>query len=157
MRLVHCNIGLACYCDRMTTRTLFKAAAWLMLAGILFVTISPIGLRPSTITNVNIDRALAYALAACAFVLAYPRQWKIVAVLLLAGAGAMELLQYLSPSRHPQAADATVVRPERPAPESEALPAGDDRSSGRRAARLRLVDFDQTRAASRRCCLQTSR
>ena len=108
MLLVHCNIGLACYCDRMTTRTLFKAAAWLMLAGILFVTISPIGLRPSTITNVNIDRALAYALAACAFVLAYPRQWKIVAVLLLAGAGAMELLQYLSPSRHPQASDATV-------------------------------------------------
>ena len=98
----------ACYYDRMTTRTFFKAAAWFLLAAILFVTVSPIGLRPSTITGVNLDRALAYALAACVFVLAYPRHWKIVALLFLMGTAGMEVLQYLSPSRHPHVSDAAV-------------------------------------------------
>jgi VanZ family protein len=51
---------------------------------------------------------LAYVLAAAVFVLAYPRQWKSVALLLILGAMGIELLQYLSPTRHAHLTDATV-------------------------------------------------
>ncbi len=85
-----------------------KPLAWLLLAGIIFVTVSPIGLRPHTITSVNLDRALAYMAVGFAFVLAYPRHWMAVAVLLVFGAVAIEFLQYLSPTRHARLHDAAV-------------------------------------------------
>ncbi|MBY3378892.1 MULTISPECIES: VanZ family protein [Rhizobium] len=90
---------------------IFKFArplAWLLLALILFVTISPIGLRPETVTTVDTDRGGAYVLVGLAFALAYPKQWKMVAVLLIAGAVAIEYLQYLTPTRHPRLHDAGI-------------------------------------------------
>nr|WP_246697890.1 VanZ family protein [Rhizobium sp. WYCCWR 11128] len=90
---------------------IFKFArplAWLLLALILFVTVSPIGLRPETVTTVDTDRGGAFVLAGLAFALAYPKQWKMVAVLLIAGAVAIEYLQYLTPTRHPRLHDAGI-------------------------------------------------
>ena len=92
----------------MTIRRFLQLAAWSLFALILLATLSPIGLRPDTITTVNLDRALAYAAVAGAFVLAYPRHWKLAAMLLLCGAGVMEAMQFLSPTRHPELADAAV-------------------------------------------------
>jgi VanZ family protein len=92
----------------MTTFKFTRLFAWLLLAFIIFVTISPIGLRPHTITTVDLDRAAAYMLAGLVFALAYPKQWKLVAILLLVGAFAIEFLQYLSPSRHARVHDADV-------------------------------------------------
>lgn len=92
----------------MTADKLSKPIAWLLLAAIIFVTVSPIGLRPHTITSVNIDRALAYLVVGLAFALAYPRHWIMVAVLLIAGALFIEYLQYLSPTRHARLQDAGV-------------------------------------------------
>lgn len=90
---------------------IFKFArplAWLLLALILFVTVSPIGLRPHTVTTVDADRGTAYVLLGLAFALAYPKQWKLVAVLLIIGAVAIEYLQYFSPTRHPRLHDAGI-------------------------------------------------
>lgn len=92
----------------MTTDRLSRPVAWLLLAAIIFVTVSPIGLRPHTITSVNIDRALAYLVVGLAFAVAYPRHWMTVAVLLIAGAVFIEYLQYLSPTRHARLHDAAV-------------------------------------------------
>lgn len=92
----------------MITFKLAKPLAWLLLAFILVVTVSPIGLRPDTVTTVNIDRAGAYVLLGLAFALAYPKQWKMVAVLLIAGAVAIEYLQYFSPTRHARLHDAGI-------------------------------------------------
>lgn len=92
----------------MITFKLAKPLAWLLLAVILIVTVSPIGLRPETVTTVNTDRAGAYVLLGLAFALAYPKQWKMVAVLLIAGAVAIEYLQYFSPTRHPRLHDAGI-------------------------------------------------
>ncbi len=92
----------------MTTTTLLKTAAWSILAIIAFVTLSPIGFRPHTITNVNIDRATAYAAAGVVFTLAYPRSWKTAAVLLILGAVGFELLQALQPTRHARIDDALI-------------------------------------------------
>lgn len=87
---------------------LLRAAAWLCLGFIVFVTVAPIGLRPHDALPVNLDRALAFGLMSGLFVLAYPRHWKAVLLLSVAGAGMIEALQYLSPTRHAHLADALV-------------------------------------------------
>lgn len=95
------------YDGAMTLRST-KLLAWLLLAFILFATVAPIGLRPHTITSVDLDRTGAYLLAGLVFALAYPKQWKTVAALLVLGALAIEYLQYLSPTRHPRLHDGAV-------------------------------------------------
>jgi VanZ family protein len=92
----------------MTADRFSKPLAWLLLAAIIFVTVSPIGLRPHTVTSVNIDRALAYMVVGLAFAVAYPKHWMTVALLLIAGAVFIEYLQYLSPTRHARFHDAAV-------------------------------------------------
>ncbi|APO74540.1 VanZ-like protein [Rhizobium etli 8C-3] len=92
----------------MITSRLTRPLAWLLLAAIIFVTISPIGLRPHTMTSVNADRGLAYAVTGFLFALGYPKQWKLVALLLIFGALAIEFLQYLSPTRHARLHDAVI-------------------------------------------------
>ena len=92
----------------MTINRLFKLLPWLALAAIIFATVSPIRLRPQDIASVDVDRAGAFAVMALLFVLAYPRQWMICAVLLILGAGGIELLQFLSPGRHAHLDDAAV-------------------------------------------------
>jgi VanZ family protein len=92
----------------MTADKLARPIAWILLAAIIFVTVSPIGLRPHTVTSVNIDRGLAYLVVGLAFALAYPRHWITVAALLIIGAVGIEYLQYLSPTRHARLHDAGV-------------------------------------------------
>jgi len=87
---------------------LLRAAAWLCLGFIVFVTVAPISLRPHDALPVNLDRALAFGLMSGLFTLAYPRHWKAVLLLSVAGAGMIETLQYLSPTRHAHLADALV-------------------------------------------------
>ncbi|MFA7414049.1 MAG: VanZ family protein [Rhizobium sp.] len=93
---------------KATTVKAAKAFAWLLLAAILFVTVSPIGLRPHTIITVSIDRAGAYAVTALLFALAYPHRWKRVALLLVGSAFLFEVMQVLSPTRHAHFEDAAV-------------------------------------------------
>lgn len=85
-----------------------KLLAWLALAFVIFATVSPINLRPHDFLPVNIDRAGAYAVMAMLFVLAYPRHLVLCAVALMLGAGGIELLQFLSPTRHAKLDDALV-------------------------------------------------
>nr|WP_245441474.1 VanZ family protein [Rhizobium vallis] len=85
-----------------------RPLAWLLLAFIIFITVSPIGLRPETVTTVDTDRASAYVILGLAFALAYPKQWKTVAALLVVGAVAIEYLQYFAPTRHARLHDAGI-------------------------------------------------
>ena len=86
----------------------FRYLAWTALAAIIFVTVSPIGWRPPDVLPVDVDRALACAVFAGLFVLAYPRQWPWVGAAMVVGAGLIELLQELSPTRHARIDDALV-------------------------------------------------
>src|SRR5215468_124516 len=83
-----------------------RVIAWAVLAFILFVTVSPIRMRPRTITRVNLDRALAFACMAFFFVLGYPRSTAFVVLACVVGSALSELLQLLSPSRHARLGDA---------------------------------------------------
>jgi len=56
--------------------SLSRILAWSLLFTIFLVTISPIGLRPHTLTTVNLDRGAAFAAISMLFVLGYPDRWK---------------------------------------------------------------------------------
>lgn len=92
----------------MMTRILLKIVAWLTLAFIVFATVSPIDLRPHDFLPVDLDRALAFAVLSFLFVIAYPRHWKLCALLMVVATLPIEMLQYLSPSRHPHLIDAAI-------------------------------------------------
>ena len=90
------------------TRRALPLLAWLALAAIVFVTVSPIGLRPHDVMPVTIDRALAFAALACLFVTAYPRHWRSVGLAVVFCAVGIEWLQELSPTRHARLDDALI-------------------------------------------------
>ena len=86
----------------------YRIAAWLGFAAMLFVTLSPIEMRPGDIFNVDVDRALAFGLLAAMFMVAYPRHALFVGGMIVLSAGAIELLQALSPTRHARLDDAII-------------------------------------------------
>ena len=90
------------------TQRILRLAAWLALAAILFVTVSPIGLRPHDVMPVDVDRALAFCVVTALFALSYPRHWLAVGLAIIVGAFAIEWLQELSPTRHARLDDALV-------------------------------------------------
>ena len=73
-------------------------AAWLLLAGLAFATLCPIGLRPR-LGDVQLERFGAFFVTAGAFVAAYPRRPLTVALFLAAAAVGLELGQLLVPGR----------------------------------------------------------
>lgn len=86
---------------------IFTAAAWAILAFIVFVTLSPIGLRPH-FENVSVERFGAFAVVGLLFGLAYPKRLWLVLCLVAGTAVALEALQHLTPDRHGHVSDAIV-------------------------------------------------
>ncbi|WP_377293467.1 VanZ family protein [Rhizobium sp. SG2393] len=86
----------------------YQIAVWTALAAIVFVTVSPIQMRPGDIFAVDVDRALAFGLLAAGFMIAYPRHALKVGLLVVLAASATEALQLLSPTRHARIDDALV-------------------------------------------------
>lgn len=85
-----------------------RVLAWLLLAGLIFATLSPIDLRPISPLPTQLERAIALAIVGCAFTLAYPRRLPIVIALVLGSTILLELLQLLAPSRHGRVIDVLV-------------------------------------------------
>ncbi|GJD43933.1 hypothetical protein AFCDBAGC_1795 [Methylobacterium cerastii] len=85
----------------------FRVTAWLVVAALVFVTLSPIGLRPS-VAPANVERALAYGALGMLFVLAYPRRWPVVLAGVVALAAILELGQGLTLTRHGRLSDFLV-------------------------------------------------
>lgn len=86
----------------------YQVAAWSAFAAIVFVTVSPIEMRPGDMFSVDVDRALAFGLLSSMFMVAYPRQSLLVGGFIVLSAGGSELLQALSPTRHARIDDAVV-------------------------------------------------
>ena len=87
---------------------LLAAAAWIAFALIVFVTISPIDMRPVITTNPDIERFAAFALLGLLFGLAYPRRLAVDASFVVIAAGVLETFQLITRDRHGHAADAFV-------------------------------------------------
>lgn len=92
----------------MTLQTALRVLAWLLLAGLIFVTLSPVNLRPVSPLPTQLERAIALALVGVVFALAYPRRLILVAVIVLGATMLLELLQLMSPSRHGRLIDVAV-------------------------------------------------
>ena len=92
----------------MTLGTASRILAWLLLAGLVFVTLSPISLRPISPLPTQLERSLALAAIGFVFALGYPRRILFVALLVLGATVVLELLQLVSPSRHGRLIDVVV-------------------------------------------------
>ena len=88
-------------------RTLFRLAFWCLLAGLVFATLSPIGMRP-VLGPANLERAAAYGAFGLVAALAYPRRRLAVLLGVLIVAGVLEFGQGLTASRHGRLADFLV-------------------------------------------------
>jgi hypothetical protein len=84
----------------MSRSFLMRCAAWLILAAVAVVTLSPIGLRPKSPAPADLERLAAFVVLGLAFVLAYPRRWVATVALLCIAAGLLEIGQHLVPGRH---------------------------------------------------------
>lgn len=85
-----------------------RIAAWSLLAAIAFVTLSPIGLRPNSGVSPNLERFSALLALGLVFAVAYPRHLLQVALIVVAAAVCLELLQSLNASRHARLGDMGV-------------------------------------------------
>lgn len=92
----------------MTLTTVLRIVAWLLLAVLVFVTLSPIDLRPISPLPTQIERSLAVMIVGFAFALAYPRRIVFVAAIVLGATVLLEVLQLLTPSRHGRLLDVAV-------------------------------------------------
>lgn len=86
---------------------LFAAVAWLTLGFITFVTLSPIGVRPS-LASPHFEHFAAFALMGLVFALAYPNRILMIVAIAAGAALGLEALQLLTVDRHARAADALV-------------------------------------------------
>lgn len=92
----------------MTGTTLLRLLAWGLLAALVLVTLSPIGLRPVSMLPVQAERALALAIVGLFFALAYPRHIWLVSAIVLGSTAILELLQMLAPGRDGRLLDLAV-------------------------------------------------
>ncbi len=92
----------------MTTQRIARVGAWTCLTFVILVTLSPISLRPHDVLPVNWGRAIVFALMAALFVVGYPKHTLLCGALVAVSACMIELLQFLSPSRHARFDDAAV-------------------------------------------------
>lgn len=89
------------------TRTLLRLSVFALLGALVFVTLSPIALRP-VVAPANFERMGAYALFGFLLILAYPRRWYLGLIAGIAVAGLLEFGQEFSPTRHARIADFLV-------------------------------------------------
>jgi VanZ family protein len=89
------------------TRKYVLIVACLLLAFVVFATLSPIHLRPKT-GHPNLERFAAFLLLGAAYTWAMPRRAGWVAVCLVVGAFALEAAQQWAPTRDPDVRDAVV-------------------------------------------------
>jgi VanZ like family len=94
--------------SRSPRSTLFRAAAWTLLAAVFVMTVGPIGLRPVSGHSVGLERFFAFAVIGGLFGLAYPRRWPMILVIVVGSAAAFELMQMLMPGRHARLMDFMV-------------------------------------------------
>lgn len=80
---------------------------WLLLALIVFVTLSPVQQRP-VLASLQVEHFVAFGVMGVAFALGAPRRMLLVASMMIASAFLLEGLQLLTPDRHARVLDAAM-------------------------------------------------
>ncbi|MBQ0820542.1 hypothetical protein KBI52_10040 [Microvirga sp. HBU67558] len=84
----------------MKSTIFFRILAAILIIGIVFVTLSPLDLRPTTGASATAERFAAFAALGAVFSLAYPKRYAVVLVLLIGLVGFLEMAQNYIPDRH---------------------------------------------------------
>lgn len=87
-------------------KTSARVAAWLLVAFIVYSTLSPISLRPETGEPAYLERFAAFFALGVGFGVGYPKRRIWIALALLFGACVLEASQNLVPTRHGRPLDA---------------------------------------------------
>ncbi len=85
-----------------------RLLAWILVAGLIFLTIVPAPERPVTGVGHNFEHFLAFGVTAFVYFIAYPKRLIIVLTQGILFALALELLQVPLPSRHARIEDFVV-------------------------------------------------
>jgi VanZ family protein len=89
-------------------RLIAKVAGWLLLAVIIFLTLSPPSYRPVTKVGHNFEHLLIHLALGVTFGIGYARRWWPVALGLVALTAAVELAQLFVPGRHARLKDFVI-------------------------------------------------
>jgi VanZ family protein len=87
---------------------LIRFVAWLLAAGVAFVTLGPAESRPHSGFGQNGDHALAFVLIGVLFAFAYPQRRRSASMIAVVLIGALELMQVWAPGRHARLQDFLV-------------------------------------------------
>jgi VanZ family protein len=93
------RLGLQRDYDVKFTR-IMQVAGWLLLAGAVFLTLSPRRFRPVTGFEHHVEHLAAFALLGFVFGLGYPRRRLVLALAGIAAVALLELAQHWVPGRH---------------------------------------------------------
>jgi hypothetical protein len=96
------------YPENSMLHKFFAVTAWTAFAAIVFVTVSPIEMRPSISSDPNIERFAAFAILGLLFGLAYPRRLVADAFFVVLAAATLETFQLITPDRHGHIEDGFV-------------------------------------------------
>ena len=94
--------------DVLSIKFVAKVAGWLLLAVIIFLTLSPASYRPVTKVGHNLEHFLIHLVLGVTFGIGYARQWWLVALGLVGLTAAVEFAQLFVPGRHARLKDLVI-------------------------------------------------
>jgi VanZ family protein len=94
--------------DVASIKLVAKVAGWLLLAVIVFLTLSPASYRPVTKFGHNLEHFLIHLALGIIFGIGYARQWWLVALGLVGLIAAVEFAQLFVPGRHARLKDLVI-------------------------------------------------
>jgi uncharacterized membrane protein YccC len=89
----------------MTANRIARMSGWLLVSAAVFLTLAPRTFRPQTGVEHHLEHVLAFALLGLAFGLGYPGRRLLLALLGVAMAALLEVLQSWAPGRHANLSD----------------------------------------------------
>src|SRR5271166_6435130 len=87
------------------TREILRGVAWIVVLGLVMITLAPAPLRPRTGVSHNFEHFGAFLVAGVFWCLAYTERLRLWLGSVVIFAGSIELLQLLVPGRHARFAD----------------------------------------------------
>lgn len=91
--------------DFAVMRRAARLASWLLLAVVVFFSLSPASLRPMTPLGHTGEHILVHVLLGLAFGIGYAKRWWLLALGLVALTGTIEIAQLFAPGRHARLRD----------------------------------------------------
>jgi VanZ family protein len=85
-----------------------RVMGWLLLAVIVFLTLSPATYRPVTKVSHNMEHFLIHLVLGVTFGIGYAREWWLVALGLVGLTAAVEFAQLFVPGRHARLKDLVI-------------------------------------------------